>query len=133
MWVKRHCPASAAQVASRVGSRCRGSSGTIDVVIRGITQARYHMSRTGKSGSATGKRSGAAQSRVICVPLRKPHHGSTTTGAKEANQRVDLNTLPADHRWKHIAVSNVIRVDDVYDSAPEDFAANHLMDGGAVA
>ena len=33
--------------------------------------------------------------------------------ANEASQRVDLNTLPADRSWKHIAVLDAIRVNDV--------------------
>ena len=51
-------------------------------------------------------------------------------GAKEANQPVDFNTLPAACWWKHIVVSDVIRVDDndVYDGSPGDLAANNLTE-----
>ena len=59
---------------------------------------------------------------------QKPITGAFLS-AKEANQRVDdLNTLPADCKWKHIVVSDLIRVDDVYDSAQGDLAANNLTD-----
>ena len=49
-------------------------------------------------------------------------------GAREANQRVDLNTLPPDRRWKHIAVANIICMDDMYDNRPGALAARDLTD-----
>ena len=52
--------------------------------------------------------------------------------AKEANQQVDLNTLPADPWWKHVAVSDVICPDYVYDSALGDLAASDLTDAKGV-
>ena len=62
------------------------------------------------------------------MAARQPPITGAFLSAKEANQRVDLNTLPADCRWKHIAVTDVIRVDDVYDNAQGDLAANALTD-----
>ena len=67
--------------------------------------------------------------------LQKQHHGSKTTtdyraflSARVANQRVNLNTMPTDRSWKHIAVTDVLRVDDVYDSAHGDLATADLTD-----
>ena len=62
------------------------------------------------------------------MAARQPPITGAFLSAKEANQRVDLNTLPADRQWKHIAVSDVIRVDVVYDNAPGDLAASNLRD-----
>ena len=62
------------------------------------------------------------------MATRQPPITGAFLSAKEANQRVDLNTLPADRRWKHIAVSDVIRVEDVYNSGQGDLAANDLTD-----
>ena len=62
------------------------------------------------------------------MAARQPPIAGASLNAKEANQRVDLNTLPADRRWKHIAVSDVIHGDGVYNSAPGDVATNDLTD-----
>ena len=59
------------------------------------------------------------------------HHPRITgafLSAREANQRVDLNTLPADRRWKHISITYFIRVDDVYNSVPGDLAVGDSVD-----
>ena len=62
------------------------------------------------------------------MATRQPLITGAFLSAKEANQRVDLNTLPAYCRWKHTVVSDVIRVDDVYDNMPGDLAASDLTD-----
>ena len=69
------------------------------------------------------------------VAARQPPITGAFLSAKEANQRFDLNTLPADRWWKHIAVSDVIRVDDMYDNAPGRPSGERLdgCQGGAVA
>ena len=55
---------------------------------------------------------------------------SQITGAFLSVKEVDLdlNTPTVDRRWKHIVVSDVICVDDVYDNAQGDLAANNLTD-----
>ena len=62
------------------------------------------------------------------MAAQQPSITGAFLSAREGNQRVDLNTLPADRRWKHIAVADVIRVDDVYDIAPGDPAASDVTD-----
>ena len=62
------------------------------------------------------------------MAARQPPIIGAFLSAREANHRVDLNTLPTDRRWKHIAVTDVIRVNDVYVSAQRDLATADLTD-----
>ena len=52
------------------------------------------------------------------MAARQPQITRAFLSAKEANQRVDLNSLPAYRRWKHIAMTDVIRVVQVHDNVP---------------
>ena len=65
------------------------------------------------------------------ISARQPPITWASLGAREANQRVDLNdfnTLPPDRRWKQIAFANIILMDDVYDNMPGALAASDITD-----
>ena len=62
----------------------------------------------------------------LCVPVWTPHHGTPAAAfigafliAKEGNERVDLNSLRADRRWKF---------HDVYDNVPWEVRVGDLVD-----
>ena len=65
------------------------------------------------------------------ISARQPPITWASLGAREANQRVDLNALntqPPDRTWKHIPGANIIRMDNVYDNVPGALAASDLTD-----
>ena len=45
-------------------------------------------------------------------------------------QRVDVGTFPQGVRWKHVSVTNVIRIDDVYTTVDTDSA--RVVDGAGI-
>ena len=60
-------------------------------------------------------------------------------GAVCDGQRVDVGTLPLGVRWKHVSVTDVIRIDDVYTTADAepagvvDLAGTKWMDSSVYA
>ena len=59
--------------------------------------------------------------------MAQPPIRNMILGAVPDGQRVDMGTLPQGVRWKHVSVTDVIRIDDVY-TAPDAEPAG-VVDG----